>query len=113
MSCNICHTPILVHPPFLNAAAMDQVTQTDHLLPIVKEVCPTSHQSYFRNMVQLDRKLEGIVLQDPVHMGRGVFCGTIWKIADGGMANTLFQEEIRDGVTVNCVYHSFSLLIGV
>ena len=103
MSCNICHTPILVHPTFLNPNRMDHVSQEDHLDPIVNQVCPiTSHQAYFRKVVQIDRRFEGVVMQDVQHAGRGVFISNQWKIA-GGTAQAIRQEEVNNQVTVACV----------
>ena len=99
MSCNICHTPILVDPDSL---VPDRVTQDDHLEPIVERVCPAKDQEYFRNVVQLDRQMEGVVMDDAIHQGRGVFCSQRWKIC-GQMANVCFQERVADGITTSNV----------
>lgn len=104
MSCNICHTPILVDHRYLNVNEPNMITQTDHLDPIVAQVCPTKiHQPYFRKVVQLDRKFEGIVPNGLVHAGRGSFISSHWDIA-GGMALYYHQEEMDDtGLTKSCV----------
>jgi len=105
MSCNICHAPILVAPQFLNPTRMDRVTQKDHLLPIVNQVCPEKdHQPYFRDVMWLDYKFEGIVGYDTVHAGRGVFISRNWIHLDGGMPTAIYQEETNDqGRTTDCV----------
>jgi hypothetical protein len=85
---------------------MDHVSQEDHLDPIVDQVCPiSSHQTYFRKVVQIDRRFEGVVMQDVQHAGRGVFISNQWKIA-GGTAQAIRQEEVTDQVTVSCVFIS-------
>ena len=104
MSCNICHAPILVAPQFLNPARMDRITQEDHLLPIVAQVCPVrDHQPYFRDVTWLDHKFEGIVGHDSVHAGRGVFISRNWIYLDGGMPTAVYQEETHGQVTTDCV----------
>jgi hypothetical protein len=104
MSCNICHTPILVHSNFLDPRDPSSITQDDHLEPIFSKVCPpASHQQYFKNVVQLDRRLEGVKLNELVHAGRGVFMSTQFRIC-GGCANIVKQEEVSpDGITGGCV----------
>ena len=110
MSCNICHAPILVSLQFLNPARMDRVTQEDHLLPIVNQVCPArDHQPYFRDVTWLDYKFEGIVGYDTVHAGRGVFISRNWIHLDGGMPSDIYQEETNGQVTVDCVLHTMKL----
>jgi hypothetical protein len=99
MSCNICHTPILVDPSFL---VPGRVTQDDHLVPIVDRVCPAKDQEYFRNVVQLDRQMEGVVMDEVVHGGRGVFYSQRWKIC-GQKANVCFQERVANGITTSNV----------
>ena len=99
MSCNICHTPILVDLRYLTT----QVTQRDHLEPIVAQVCPQqTHQPYFRKAVQLDRRFQGVVMEDLRHTGLGMFCSMHWNIV-GGVAGAVKQEEVDKGVTTNCV----------
>jgi hypothetical protein len=108
MSCNICHAPILVAHQFLDVNKPDSITQTDHLDPIIERVCPAKlHQPYFRNVVQLDRKFEGIVAKGLVHAGRGMFLSSHWKIM-GGMALCYQQEEIdaSTGLTKYSVFPS-------
>jgi len=115
MSCNICHAPILVAQQFLNPARMDRVTQEDHLLPIVNQVCPArDHQPYFRDVTWLDYKFEGIVGYDTVHAGRGVFISRNWIHLDGGMPTAIYQEETDDQVTTDCVFipHGVELMVG-
>ena len=110
MSCNVCHTPILVHEKFLNPSDMDNVTQNDHLDPIVQQVCPpNTHQPYFRNVIQIDRRFEGIVFHHLNHAGRGLFLSSHWMIT-GGMALVLKQEEIKGGVCLNCVKSPSSIV---
>jgi hypothetical protein len=110
MSCNICHTPILVDQAFLNPNDLARVTQIDHLDPIVGKVCPTKlHQPYFRNVVHLDRRYEGLMLGDLVHSGRGRFMGRQWPIRETPLV--IVQEEMsRRGDTVSCVI-PFCILI--
>jgi hypothetical protein len=104
MACNICRAPILVNKRYLDPNDMDMVTQADHLNPILKEVCPPSHQSYFRDAVLLDRRMEGVLASDLVHAGLGVFISCQWDII-GGSANAIKQEELDDeGVTKSSVY---------
>jgi len=104
MSCNICHTPILVNPQFLNPNNIEKVTQKDHLDPIVEQVCPSKiHQPYFKSVIQLDRRSEGVVLNQLAHAGRGLFFSGHWKIA-GGMALGLKQEDIKDGISTCSVF---------
>ena len=107
MSCNICHAPILVDHRYLDPNELNMVSQTDHLDPIVARVCPAKqHQPYFRTVVQLDRKYEGIVLNGLVHAGRGSFISSHWEIV-GGMALFYRQEERNDsGATASCVLSS-------
>ena len=108
MSCNICHAPILVDKRYLNPTEMDMVTQTDHLDPIVKQACPPAHQHYFREVVQLDRRMEGVVMKDVVHAGLGVFLCRQWLIV-GGSANAIKQEELdQEGSTMTSVYPSLT-----
>src|SRR5579862_1858804 len=103
MSCNICHAPILVDKRYLDPRDMDMVSQEDHLDPIVKQVCPPNHQSYFRDVVQLDRRMEGIALQGLVHAGLGLFISSHWEIM-GGSANAYKQEELdTEGSTMTSV----------
>jgi hypothetical protein len=104
MSCNICHTPILVDRRYLNLNEPNMITQTDHLEPIVGHVCPPKvHQPYFRKVVQLDYKFEGIVAKGLVHAGRGRFISSYWDIV-GGMALYYQQEEVdSSGLTKSCV----------
>lgn len=100
MSCNICHTPILVDEKFLDPNDLESVTQEDHLLPIVEKVCPArTHQPYFKNAIQIDRRAEGVVLVGLAHAGRGLFIGSHWKIV-GGIALAFKQEDITNGVSV-------------
>ena len=103
MSCNICHAPILVHPRFLDPLRIEMVTQMDHLNPIVDKVCPPGpHQDYFRSMVLFERHIEGILMPDSVHAGRGLFICNPWKIT-GGVATVVKQEEMDGRTTVGCV----------
>lgn len=104
MSCNICHTPILVDRRYLDPKEPNMISQTDHLQPIVGHVCPEKvHQPYFGKVVQLDWKAEGIVAKALVHAGRGGFISTYWDII-GGMALFYQQEELDEsGVTRSCV----------
>jgi hypothetical protein len=82
---------------------MDILTQTDHLNPILNIVCPSDdHQKYFRSVVQIDRRFEGVVMRDVVHAGKGLFISSPWNIL-GSMPTGIKQEEIDGGVTVNCV----------
>jgi hypothetical protein len=94
----------LVNPDFLDARDPASVTQTDHLEPIFSRVCPPAgHQQYFNKKVQLDRRLEGVVLEDLVHAGRGMFMTTQFRIC-GGCANVVKQEDItQNGITTGCV----------
>jgi hypothetical protein len=104
MSCNICHTPILVNPQFLDPDDIKTVTQKDHLDPIVEQVCPSKiHQPYFKSVIQLDRKCEGVVLNGLSHAGRGLFFSSHWKIT-GGMGLCLKQEDIKDGISTCSVF---------
>jgi hypothetical protein len=104
MSCNICHTPILVSKQFLDPNDMETVTQTDHLDPIVQQVCPAkTHQPYFRTVIHLDRRMEGLVGSNPAHCGKGLFLSGFWKIM-GGCALALKQEDISDGLSSSSVY---------
>ena len=110
MSCNICHTPILVDAQFLDPNDMSTVTQTDHLDPIVEQVCPAkTHQPYFKSVIQIDRRFEGVVLRNLVHAGRGLFIGSHWGIM-GGMALPLKQEEINNKVCTASVRTSVHFL---
>jgi len=100
MSCNICHCPILVHPDYLEP---DATTQDDHLDPIVEQVCPPKdHQQYYRSVIQLDRRFEGIVVRNVPHFGLGNF-GTTHFRGMGGMSMVMHQEEIINGRTGNNV----------
>ena len=105
MSCNICHTPILVDEKFLDHSDSGTITQTDHLQPIVAKVCPPRvHQRYFRDVVQMDRRFQGVVLSGVAHAGRGLFFSSHWKII-GGMALCLKQEEISNKMCTQSVGH--------
>ena len=88
----------------MNVNEPNMITQTDHLQPIVGQACPSKvHQPYFRKVVQLDWKAEGIAAKGLVHAGRGSFISTYWDII-GGMALFYQQEEVDDsGVTRSCV----------
>lgn len=104
MSCNICHTPILVDEKFLDPDDIATVTQKDHLDPIVEQVCPAKiHQPYYKKVIQLDRRSEGVVLAGLSHAGRGFFLSSHWRIA-GGMAQGLKQEDITNGISQCSVY---------
>jgi hypothetical protein len=104
MSCNICHAPILVAPEFLNPNRMRMVTQEDHLLPIVSQVCPArDHQPYFRDTTWLDCKYEGVAGYNTLHAGRGVFISRNWLLIENGVPAAIFQEEIDGSVTNSCV----------
>jgi len=114
MSCNICHCPILVHPAFLDPKDPGTITQKDHLDPIVDQVCPPEHhQPYYRSIIQLDRRFEGIVVQNVQHFGLGVF-GTSQFINMGGMAVVMRQEEMLHGRThKNVKFLHLNVLTGV
>ena len=102
MSCNICLCPILVHPAFLDPEDPGTITQKDHLDPIVEQVCPRKHQHYYRSVIQLERRFEGIVVQNVQHFGLGLF-GTSQFLNMGGMAMVMRQEEMLQGRTHNNV----------
>jgi hypothetical protein len=105
MSCNICHTPILVDRRYLNPIDKGMITQLDHLDPIVARVCPIKeHQPYFRKVVHIDCRHEGIVMPDLVHAGLGVFMSHQWSIIPGGLMIRTCQEDVSlDGVTSKSV----------
>lgn len=110
MSCNICHTPILVSPQFLDPDNIKTVTQKDHLHPIVEQVCPSRiHQPYFKSVIQLNRRSEGVVLNELAHAGRGLFFSTHWQII-GGMGLCHKQEDIKDGISTCSVFKRFRLM---
>src|SRR5271156_691734 len=118
MSCNICHTPILVHPHFLDPNDPGSITQTDHLEPIVSTIFPrdprgpdSQNGKYYEKAVMLTRQYEGVVMQKLNHAGRGLFLSSHWQII-GGMALALWQEQPdKDGNTFDCVCFSNPTLL--
>jgi len=109
MSCNICHTPILVHPYFLDPTDLDSITQTDHLDPIVSTIFPrdprgpgSQNGTYYEQVTMLSRQHEGVALQKVNHAGRGLFLCSEFQIL-GGVAMALWQEQLEDDHTIDCV----------
>jgi hypothetical protein len=103
MSCNICHTPILVHPHYLDES-VSSVTQMDQLTATFKQACPPAHQHYFRDFVQLDTKWEGLVAQDLMHSGLGMLLSRQY-VSSEGFPLAVSQEEIdEEGTTRNSVW---------
>ena len=97
MSCNICQAPILVGIHWVNPKNLSKCTQTDHLLPIVSQVCPEEHQVYFRKALVIDHSTEGVAAT-PSHFGRGWFA---WVQYDFGHNTPIarVQEDVEAGWT--------------
>ena len=97
MSCTICRTPILVHLSCLKFQAQQRPL-------IVSKVCPPNHQQYFCDITLLDRHYEGVVMQNLIHTGRGLFICTAWDISgEVKFRFRIVQEEIQNEVTIQSV----------